>query len=293
MTAQLPQFVRDLLSAPPRAGEGVNSYLFRLARVLHPYRNESEILEALRAIAFDCGRTVPEREIRRAVENSKAVAWTPGEKNPVRSTPPWPSVNVEQREAIIRNHELADLWECSPVRIDSNESCTEEIIDVLFPGDPLLCCGADKAKFATRTREEWRGELSHLALVVPSPMSSKTGLTQEGKESEHALSNTGPRRFLVVEFDQGTVDEHAALLLHLAERAPLAVAVHSGGKSLHGWFYCQSQQEDRLRRFMAYAVSIGADHVTWTRSQFVRMPDGTRDNGNKQAVYFFNPSVIK
>ena len=25
---------------------------------------------------------------------------------------------------------------------------------------------------------------------------------------------------------------------------------------------------------------------TWIRSQFVRMPDGTRDNGMRQAVYF-------
>ena len=40
------------------------------------------------------------------------------------------------------------------------------------------------------------------------------------------------------------------------------------------------------------AVSLGADRATWTRSQFVRMPDGTRDNGNRQAVYFFNPEVL-
>jgi hypothetical protein len=44
---------------------------------------------------------------------------------------------------------------------------------------------------------------------------------------------------------------------------------------------------------MDYAASIGADHATWTRSQFVRMPDGTRDNGNRQTVHFFNPEAIK
>ena len=36
------------------------------------------------------------------------------------------------------------------------------------------------------------------------------------------------------------------MLLHLAERAPMALVVHSGGKSLHGWFYCVGQPEDRL-----------------------------------------------
>jgi hypothetical protein len=83
------------------------------------------------------------------------------------------------------------------------------------------------------------------------------------------------------------------VLLHLATRAPLALAVHSGSKSIHGWFYCQGRAEDRLRVFMRYAVALGADRATWTRSQFVRMPGGTRDNGNPQTIYFFNPEAVK
>jgi hypothetical protein len=151
------------------------------------------------------------------------------------------------------------------------------IIDVLFQGDLLLCCGKSNSEFATRSREEWRGTLAGQQLIMPSPMISRTGLTQDAKESEHCLANTGPRRFLVIEQDKGTIDEQAAILLHLAERAPLALAVHSGGKSIHGWFYCQGQPEERMRYFMRYAVTLGADPATWTRSQFVRMPDGTRE----------------
>src|SRR5262249_48939210 len=158
--------------------------------------------------------------------------------------------------------------------------------------DPLLCAGRSNCEFATRSREEWRRELGALQLIVPSPMTARIGRTQEGKESAHALSNTGPRRFLVIEQDMGAIDEQSAVLLHLAERAPLAVAVHSGSKSIHGWFYCVGQTEERLRGFMRYAVSLGADIATWTRSQFVRMPDGTRDNRKRQTVYFFNPGVL-
>jgi hypothetical protein len=124
-------------------------------------------------------------------------------------------------------------------------------------------------------------------------MTARSGPTKEGKQSAHALSITGPRRFLVVEFDQGNADDHAALILHLAARAPLAIAVHSGCKSIHGWFYCLGQPEENLRSFIRYAVSLGADPATWCRSQFVRMPDGLRDNGKRQVVYFFNPEVIK
>jgi hypothetical protein len=85
----------------------------------------------------------------------------------------------------------------------------------------------------------------------------------------------------------------AALLLHLAEKAPLTLAVYSGGKSLHGWFYCAGVAEERVLRFFRYAVSLGADPANWNPSQFTRMPDGLRDNGKRQTVYFFNPGVIK
>ncbi len=100
-------------------------------------------------------------------------------------------VNEEQRAAIIRDGDgLADLWEAQP-RIEDNEQHTEEITDRLFPGNPLLCCGKSSQEFDTRPREDWRGELSTLALIVPSPMSAITGTTKDGKESKHTLDNTG------------------------------------------------------------------------------------------------------
>jgi hypothetical protein len=49
MTITLPQFIRDLLASPPRRGEGLNLWFYRVARVLHPYRDAGEIVELLRA----------------------------------------------------------------------------------------------------------------------------------------------------------------------------------------------------------------------------------------------------
>jgi hypothetical protein len=102
------------------------------------------------------------------------------------------------------------------------------------------------------------------------------------------LANTGPRRFLICKFDQGAAEEHAALLIHLAGYAPLVCGVHSGGKSLHGWFYVQGQPAAKVEQFFRYAVSLGADSATWSLPQFVRMPDGSRENGNRQAVFYTN-----
>jgi hypothetical protein len=184
------------------------------------------------------------------------------------------------------------LQERSPVEIELSETRTEQFIDALFPDNPLLCCGRSDSKFNAHTREEWRGHLSGLSLIVPSTMTGRLGLTQEGKMSAHALAITGERRFLVVEQDQGTIDEQAAILLHLAESAPLTMAVHSGHRSIHGWFFCLGRSEYQLKLFMRSAVALGADHATWTRNQFVRMPDGLRDNGQRQAVYYFNPETL-
>ena len=131
------------------------------------------------------------------------------------------------------------------------------------------------------------------------------------------LANTGPRWYLVVEFDTGSLDSQAARLWHLATIWPLAIAVFSGGKSLHGWFPCRGESEsptESLAKFFNYAVTLGADTATWTRSQFVRMPDAIIRQGEGssdllhdalrkageqppkerlQAVVYFNREVIR
>jgi len=263
-----------------------------MALKLNHYRSPEEIVRLLDNTT--AGEPVSINEIQESVENAtNTLIKTDGIVRLHQQRPKkFPSINHELREAILsNNHGLVDLWEASPIRFTEAKPHTEEIIASLFPEDPLLCCGWSSSRFATKERSKWR-DLSQLQLIVPNHMSKATGLTKGGKVSAHTLDNTGPRRFLPVEQDEGALDGQAAILLHLAQRAPLALAVHSGSKSIHGWFFCGNQTEEELRSFMGYAVSLGADQATWTRSQFVRMPDGLRDNGSRQTVYFFNPTVI-
>jgi len=124
-------------------------------------------------------------------------------------------------------------------------------------------------------------------------MSSLTGISKDGKVSKRCLDNTGPRRHLVVEFDSGTLDSQAARMLHLAQLAPLGLAVYSGSKSLHGWFQVAGFPEKKVLKFFRYPVSIGADHHTWTSCQMVRVPDGLHKNGRRQTVHYFNPKLIQ
>jgi hypothetical protein len=90
----LPRFVRDLLASPPRRGEGLNLWFYRVARVLHPYRDSAEIIELLRAAT--AGESVKHGEIERAVARSAVTAWKPGQtpQNTVQALA-WPKTNVE------------------------------------------------------------------------------------------------------------------------------------------------------------------------------------------------------
>jgi hypothetical protein len=286
----LPQFVRDLLATVPHSGNGVHRWIFRVARHLHAHLPANEIITALQVAVSNCGRHVPRSEIIDAVKNSLACAWQPsGQQVDKPAIPKWPEKNQEQWEAIVRDSGgLVDLWELSHPRIEDSAQHAEDIVDQLFPGNSLLCCGRSQSDFDTRCREEWRGELARLQFIVPSTMTALVGKTRNGRQSKHTLSNTGARRHLVCEFDAGTIDEHAAILRHLAGYAPLVCAVFSGRKSLHGWFFVHRQPEEKVLKFFRYAVSLGADPMTWTRSQFVRLPDGTRSSGERQTVFFLN-----
>ena len=275
---------------PPRGG--VHRWLMRAANTC--YKAGLTPNEAVHELETRMTRPPsPVKEIEQAVAKvydsvpePHSMTWT--------STPKWPAVNQEQRAVVIASGlGLADLHHASRFPCGGLFPQTEQIIDELFPDNPLLCVGRSKWDFATRHRETFRGHLSRFQLIVPNPMAARLGKAQAGHLTEHSLAATGERHYLVVEQDSGTLDEQAAIVLHLAERAPLVLALRSGSKSLHAWFFCKGQPEDRLLSFMRNAVVLGADEATWSRSQFVRMPDALRDNGRRQAVVFFNLEGVK
>jgi hypothetical protein len=284
--------MRDLLASPPAAGAGFHGWLFRVARGLFTCgRSEHDVHAILENAAAACGRNVPAREIGDAIKNAQRTARTRQPFAPQKKS--WPLLDVTARRAITAGGAgLVDLWEESPVRPDDSMDA-EFYADALFPAGALLCVAKAQNCAATQTREEWRGRLAGQQFIVPSPMLARTGLNQDGEETPRCLQNTGARRFLIIEADSGTADEQAAVLLHLARDYPLALALHSGGKSVHGWFYCAGQPEESLRLFMRRACRLGADYATFTRCQLVRLPEGLNaKTGKRQHVFYFNPHVI-
>ena len=327
--ARLQPWLEAKIDSCPTAGSGVHFWIFSIARNLIVHMSEEEIFALLKSKVAGCGRPVPDGEIITQIRNARARPWYPNHPEafphgldlPLESPLPpvpsaWPRADLEKiRRIVAGGGGLYDLFERSPMRYDDGESHTEEIINILFPGNPLLCVGKSEACFATRRCETWRGHLSRLPLIVPNPMLGVLGRTKvENRLSEHTLERTARRVYLVVEFDFSefardgstlsewellvrewreagitVADACAALHLDLASRLPLVALVHSGGKSLHGWYYAFRRPEAELRAFMDYAVGLGADHATWLRSQFVRLPDGLRENGRRQVTYYLDP----
>jgi hypothetical protein len=101
----------------------------------------------------------------------------------------------------------------------------------LYRENDLLCIARTAQKFRTMPLSSIFEDNEDLALcefINPSPMSSVFGRTAYGIQSQHTKSNTGPRVYGVIEFDDGTLLEHAAILKYLATRLPLVMMAFFG-----------------------------------------------------------------
>ncbi len=203
---------------------------------------------------------------------------------------------------------------------------TWQILKMLYPDrNTLLCMGKAAYDFLTVKRDEELKPQGY-QFIVPNAMIKYIGYTQEGTLSTHCLEATGPRIYLAQEWDftyydpsgknhtiwydlldvmstigRTRLDMCASLIAELDSYTDpsmkLAMVVYSGGKSLQGWWSCKHTDPELVKDFFRQALILGACRSTWTRSQFVRMPGGTRirrDDDNDrdilvpQPVYYLN-----
>jgi len=286
-----PIHIRELLASVPNRGDGLNAWIWKASLALRGHKTPEEIVSILYKATKVKG--IHAGEIERAVMRSHDATLT------TYKNPRWPKVNREEMEKIYRRGVNLDVLQSrSPVQCFGGEQ--QELLRGLFPGDPFICCAPHPRFPDTRRLSDWGGDLIRQQFIVPNPMTALVGLTQDGRKSARTLNNTATRRYLVIEHDHGSTDQQAAILLHLAERWPLSLVVHSGSKSLHGWFFVAGASDEKQKRLMLYAVYLGADPATWNRCQLVRMPWGIRhddpdrgNNGKCQVVHFFNPQNTK
>jgi hypothetical protein len=237
--------------------------------------SQDRTMEIVMAYASGAARRVPEREIHAAV----ADAFNDRPKSSIQFPEPCQALQGE----------VDRFPETVPYPIHDSEP-PEFFLRQMFLPDSLLCIGATEFAMDTRPLHEWEGMLSGMQFVVPSPMISVTGPRKsDGKDSFHSEANTGRRLYLVTEFDGASKPAQMARIRSLKARGPLSLAavVDSAGKSLHA-FWRASADERANFDFFCHACRLGADNRLWLRSQFARLPGGTRA-GKRQQVLLFQP----
>jgi hypothetical protein len=311
-----PAWLRKRVEQPDCAG-GSHPGLLGLAYWLRRYEEPRNAFRWLKDAAQRCDRTPDDEELRRMVGWAGTMDGQPGD-HPRRAP-----INLEaMHDIIVSGVSRDDLREMSPQRCwdTMRGRNTARILEAwaAYAGDPdpWVCHGANDQPMTRRLSAMRAWAHSH-AQIVPSPMAAPHGRTREGHLSEHSLEATGPRLFLIAEFDfvpanaqrkptiwkplieacaqrgRSILDMNASIIAHLSKTVPLWMVVFSGNKSLQGWFPCRGADERLLGQwFHGTAAALGACSSTWGRSQFVRMPDGSRDDGARQTVEYCNPAIL-
>lgn len=205
----------------------------------------------------------------------------------------WPEVDKNEIEAVAEKnpHSLQELRKESPYpESELGKISSWWLLQLLFPKGSLVCLGESVESYSTKKLEEFFCSNENLPFIVPRTMSEEFGVSLDGEISNRCNNNTGPERFVVIEFDDMEENVQVSMIKHLSQFLPLVLVLHSGGKSFHAWFNGCDSSEERVLAFRRHAASLGADKAVFTRCQMVRMPNQYREeNGNLQELHYFAP----
>ena len=242
-------------------------------------------------------RLVEDREIEAAVEDAFNVVLTSSTRK--RKTP-LPKYDAAKARNIYDEYgcNVSDLESISP---QTPPTDVRDALTALYSEDEYICLGLEVNRFQTKLLSKWLQprlrQLSDYQFIVPNPMSAEYGHKKGGKGmSFRTYDNTGPRKFIVCDFDLPAAERQPSLIAYLAEfcGAMPVLVLSSGNKSLHAWWRCDGLSDEDIRLFEDEAASVGADPAILgdaRKSQLVRLPLGTRKNNQKkQAVLFWNPN---
>jgi hypothetical protein len=254
----LPPHVKAAVLCWPQSGTGsrlVHRHILKVSNYLRHYVNAEE---AAQIIAERMPRRQKGGEIQEAIE----VAYGRSPERIAAEQPPRHRPSVETIERIVAERSkgpsmLEELRERSPFSVPDD---TEWTVRRLFEPDSLLCV-------AGQPQNAFTAPLSNLEafqdyeLIVPSPMSASYAIDHQGRRHLRCNANTGPRRYLVTDFDIKPLSRHgkATIYAELFKRwevlgispqdtqaalisflqglpGPLTMVVYSGNQSLQAWW---------------------------------------------------------
>ena len=291
------QRTADCLVVAPQAG-GTHRWLAQAASGVSHALTPEKCGEFLRRCCdvHVAHRPVPEREI------SAAVGFAYGERdqrsevggqvNYGRKAIEWPAANAEAIAGVLAT--VAPVFDGKT----STGLRPADVLPLLFRSGELVCTGVDSERAVVRPVEAAVAVSDGLQFICVNPMRGAMAMNHVGRPSPRCQNNVALRRSLVAEFDDAALGKRgqAQLVTALAERAPLVMAVDSGGKSVHAWFFVEGMARQDQARFFALACLLGADATRWDICGWLRMPGGTRLKADgsraRQRILYFNPGAL-
>jgi hypothetical protein len=191
----------------------------------------------------------------------------------------WPAADWWLIDKVVTHQTtcLDDLHSSTDGAQRARELTGSEVIDALFPENPILTVGYNSIAYWSLRRKEFRYNDSNLTYIIPNVVG----------EAE---------KYLVVRFDIGTeawrkqaevwdqefgisnYDAQSSLLILLTTkggpRLPLVLVVSTANDQLEGWFKC-GENEEINTAFKARAARLGADVSAWDKDRSVAMPGGS------------------
>ena len=308
-------FHKALFSLPRPGGNGYHPRLLGVANVgIRAGLQPVDVAAAIRAHTPAGGRCVPDREIADAVH--KAYRDQPAVRRPwagprrpsirYRCQAPRPEPQrfdaaafMAARLAEGRDIREADIWEASPVRIETPPGQDAQLLleSLYAPGDVLFI--GDQYGRTVKTVAEWltvfRAGQPIPPHIIPNPLTGAAATTKDGRPSFRADACVKSFRFAVAEFDGLSREDQ--LSFWWAVNLPLCALIDSGGKSLHAWVRIDGIQaaeqwtrlvEDQL--YGRYLVPLDCDAACRNEARLSRMPGHFRAEKKRwQRILFLAP----
>lgn len=273
-------YCADLLRNPPKPGEGRHGWLFKVAASM--YRSHCRPEKIREFLVAECEARAWHDRLK---DIDKIFITLEAGLVPTDTTklPPWPMKHHAERAKRFDHPSMFDPN--APTDVS-----TSDVLRTLYAPDDIICVGWKVWQYSTMPAKEFFLTAKNAEYIVANTMTAELSAAGS-KRSKAIASPPEKRKFAIVEFDTNdTREQQAAVLSSLhAPSHPLALAVWSGGKSIHGWFNVSGLSPYLKLRFYRFAAWLGADESLYDMAKLVRMPGGRRSNGNEQHILYWEP----
>jgi hypothetical protein len=293
----LPAFItNEVLPSAPTVGNGVHRFLFDLACVLTPYRDEETISCVLQKYAERCGRRVLETEIRSTIRCASRYAWQSGPRPRARAS----------TELILSERSARPEFDGNALRRFTAGQCVDgdwlerrspicpwnrtpaSFLNALFlPGEKVVIFDDFKSQGqALWTHPGLRydaGALNAFARwkqfvgwFLANPVDGETRVNDEGKLSGRSHQNITAWRYLVIESDRNDVTSAQWLTTLAKLRLPTAAIYETGGRLPHARLRVgapSKEQWDKLKdSLLPLLIEMDADKSSLSAVRLIRLP---------------------